>query len=259
MRGRRVLAAAAAVLSATFAMSMAVAQENPAPEGVDRARLDEFALPAADRSTGVQQLSGGPRMVPTQPVADRDVSVPRNSTPTGPVVQVTPAGEAIRPIERDPAQARSARGVSNLSARRDSAPGAVAALSGNDNCDPQNRAAIRDAAEAERCRTILELRAAEFDAPTAPVLSAEQRIIVEQQRRDGGQGGLNTPDMTARALARVTDPESRSSQELASLVLVPPNSNQATQPAAPENPAADTGLSELLQSLVIQLGAQPSP
>lgn len=231
-----------------------------------RARLDEFALPATDRSTGVQQLSDGPRAVPAQPVGDRDVSVPRNAapgtTPAAPVVQVTSAGEAIRPAQRDPAQARSARGVSDLSARQDSAPRATAALSGDDNCDPQNRrvsrATGRDTAESERCRRILELRAAEFDAPAAPVLSAEQRIVVEQLRRDT-VSGLSTPDMTNRALARANDAESRSSQELASIVLAPAPGDPVGAPNSLDNPVLDTGLSELLQTLVIQLGAPPRP
>lgn len=259
MPRRLVIAAAAAALSATLAMPIAVAQDNPAPAGTDRARLDEFDLPAASRSTGVQQLSGGPREVPSQPAADRDVSVERSGAPTGPLVQLTPAGEALRPVQRDAAQVRSARGVNDLSDRRDSAPGAATALSGNDLCDPQNRRGIRDADEVERCRRILELRAAEFEAPAPPELSAEQRIIAEQQRRDNGQGSFNPADMNARTLARTTDAESRSGQELASLVLSAPNGNQSAPPVAQENPAAEPALSELLQSLVIQLGAPPSP
>lgn len=259
MRSCRVFAATVAVLSATFAVSMALAQENSTQDGTNKARLEEFALPTADRSIGVQQLSSESREVPPQPVGDRDVSGPRAAAPTGPLVQVTPAGEAIRPVQRDPAQARSARGVSDLSARVDSAPGAVAVLSGNDACDPQNRPALLDAVMAESCRRILELRAAEFDAPAPPVLSAEQRIIVEQQRRNTGQEGLKTDDMTARALARASDPDSRSSQELASLVLPPPNGGQPAPPVTPDSPATDAGLSELLQSLVVQLGAPPSP
>lgn len=254
MRGRAVLAATLAAASAIAGLPPAVAQD-PA----DKARLDDFALPSADRSTGVQQLSTGPRAVPAQPKGDRDVSVPRPPAPGGPLVQVAPSEDTILPVQRDPAQARSARGVSDLSARRDSAPGGVTALAGRDACDPQHRAAIRDPAEAERCRRILELRSAEFDAPAPPVLSAEQRIIAEQQRRDIGQGGLTTPDMTARALARATDAESRSSQELAAVVLASPSADQTAASPAPERPEADTGLSDLLQALVVQLGGQPSP
>ena len=254
MRSRPVLAAALAAVSAVAGLPGAFAQD-PA----DKARLDDFALPSADRSTGMQQLSTGPRAVPAQPKGDRDISVPRSTAPSGPLVQVAPSGDAIRPIQRDPAQVRSARGVSDLSQRRDSAPGAVIALAGKDACDPQNRATIRDSGEAERCRRILELRSAEFDAPAPPVLSAEQRIIAEQQRRDIGQGGLSTPDMTARALARATDGESRSSQELAAVVLASPSSDQTARPSTPESPEADTGLSEFLQALVAQLGGPPSP
>lgn len=260
MAGRLAFSLIAGVLAATTT-ACALGQEVSS-----RARLDDFALPATDRSTGVQQLSDGPRAVPAQPVGERDVSAPPNSmakaTSSAPVVQVTATGEAIRPAQRDPAQARSARGVSDLSARQDSAPRATAALTGDDSCDPQNRRANRptgrDTAESERCRRILELRAAEFDAPAAPVLSAEQRITVEQQRRDAGQG-LSTPDMSTRVLARGTDAESRSSQELASLVLSPTDGDPAVPPRTLENPALDTGLSELLQTLVVQLGGQPRP
>ena len=127
-----------------------------------------------------------------------------------------------------------------------------------ENCDPQNLQPNRSADEVERCRRILELRAAEFDAPAAPVLSAEQRIVVEQQRRDAGQG-LDTPDMTNRALGQANDAESRSGQELASLVLSPTDGDPAVPPRTPEKPALDTSLSDLLQALVVQLGGQPRP
>ena len=229
----------------------ALASPAGAQDGGDKARLDDFALPRDQAAPRVEQLGGaGSGLTAAEtPAGDRGVTIPGP-----PQVERAPVPQLSRPGEIAPAAQLSDRGESrelaagSVSSHGDSRPQASAPILGSDSCDPQ-----LDTEQRERCLRILERRAAEFSAPEAPRLSAEQVLLAE--RGDGDDRLASASSSLRLRLAAASDPDAEleTNQELASIYLgrTPPQA----QPAAPEDATAldDASLVQVLEGLQIDV------
>jgi hypothetical protein len=239
-----------AVLLALTAAAVAVTASAQDPGA--KTRLDEFALPRAKADASVAQIAReGEVLLPEQPRDRAIASPPSPPAADAPLRQIAHPGEAPAATHLGPAQAPSAAGAPALSARAESKPGPVARLAGDDQCDPQRRTTP---AELARCRRILELRAAEFSATAAPVLSAEQVLLAEQLQPDDMRidrvGGMPRGKGTENA-------DERSNQELAAALRQPV---PAPPPREPEDTGAtDASLAQVLQGLIVQMGGSSGP
>jgi hypothetical protein len=199
----------------------------------ERARLDDFALPQEPPALPVDQLSSGDssrlpaqrvdRVIAHPPKPDASASMPAQLSVTGVGGVVTQL-----PSTRE---SRLSLGTS-VSNTADSAPGSVVRIGGKDRCDPQ----LTQKFYAE-CLRILELRSAEFSAPEAPALSAEQKLLVEQRQREEGLTEMSTAVRLRYATATQPDADLPSNQELASIYLPDPAPPTPTQPTeTPKTP-----------------------
>ena len=115
---------------------------------------------------------------------------------------------------------RSPSSITALSSRRESAPGPAVALAGSDRCDPARTAAQMPAQTAGECDQILENRADTF---ARPVRVPEEEEGTTVPRKPPG-GGLRAG--TADGVAQMRNPgensDDRTSQELASIILLAP-------------------------------------
>jgi hypothetical protein len=235
---------------AVLAIGWAMGAGLQAQDRSDPARLDDFALPATGPSSQVEQVTKGPVSSPPEQTRDRTLARPARSEPIG-----TVPAQLSAPNPSSDVSQLSSRGQSRLAPAgpatnpTDKLPGAVQRIGGQDRCDPQ----ASQAAYAQ-CLRILELRADEFNAPSAPVLSPEQRLLgVMQPSEEGlvGSGGLRARQATRSQ----PDADVQSDQELASIYLAaPPGAEPLPQP---EETDASGRLVELLESLNIGPAAPP--
>jgi hypothetical protein len=243
--------AAAALLAGASAPLAAQAQGDPV-------RLDDFAVARQGGDTlQVDQLPAGDGEVTGSP-QPHDRAVPAEE-PVAPAAarlpQLSAKGQGSEQAQISEPGAAPDESAAAVSSTAQSRPQAVARLGGRDRCDPQLAEA-----ERERCRRILELRAGEFNAPAAPELSPEQRLLAEQQPDDEGITGRST--VTRLRLASRDDPDAdlQSNQEVAALYLgrqTPPAQQQPADPAAPEG---DASLAQILETLqVAASGGQGTP
>lgn len=148
--------------------------------------------------------------------------------------------------------AKSARASDPLSTPAQGRTGAVARVEGEDRCAP-DRAGTRPPV----CDRPIETRAADFARPRAPVLSAEQQLIVDQRLREAGlvDRVANGRRMDPNGL----DPDTLASQEIASVVLDP--QDDRSDPGAPGPGAPLTGLPDaaaaLIEVILQNAGTQP--
>lgn len=224
-----------------------------AQEAGDKARLDEFAVPAAEAGPPLEQLGSGADALPSSaPAVDRSLAIPGlgGQSDHAPVAQLSPTGERSEAPQLSEADESRDLADRSVSSERDSRPQPAAALAGQDRCDPQ----LGDEG-LERCRAILELRAAEFDAPEAPRLTAEQVLLAEQ-----GQIGPSLSGGSSRAGVRLAqdDPDADllSNQALASVYIDRAAGERPADPRADALPdGVDPSVIEALQGLQIDLGA----
>jgi len=245
----------AVVLAAVFAAGVGVPAGGQ--EDVSKARLDDFAV-SVDDAAGprIEQLGDRTQSLPPagQPAGDRELAIPGPaSADRSPVRQLTQPGEAGRSQQlSDPEESRQLA-AGSVSSAEDSRPRATGPLGGADRCDPQ-----LGTEELARCQQILERRAAEFDAPEAPRLSAEQVLLAERGGHDERLASRSS-DLRLRLAAGDPDAEITSNQELASIYLDHPSTQGP--PASTEEPTVpDEGkLVEILQGLQIDVlgGAAP--
>lgn len=128
--------------------------------------------------------------------------------------------------------------------------GQVARVEGTDRCAPDAKGA-----KPAVCARVIETRAAEFARPTPPVLSPEQRLLVDQRLREAGLAGRAVAAGRADA---ATDPDRLESQALASIVL-----DQGVREGEAENAAAadaanlPPAAAALIEAIVQRAGGQP--
>lgn len=198
-----------------------------AQQSDDRARLDDFAIPAVSEPSRIDQLSPATPHVesPAQSV-DRTLAEPplpvRRSAPPA---QLSSDADNGAPAQLSDPGSKDLRPAA-VSSKADSKPGAVVHLKGHDRCDPQ-----LDERRLAECRRILELRADEFHAPAPPQLSPEERLLAQQR---AAEFAAHTPAQRLRMATKgEPDADLTSNQVLASIYL---DSN--TPPAQPaETPA----------------------
>jgi len=235
-------------------LTLALSGPLAAQDGGGKTQLDDFALPAASGEEVVEQLGARETSLATAGSApgDRAVDVPGPAAAArAPMLQLSQPGQPAPTVQlSDQGQSRQLASGS-VSSPGDSRPQGAAALGGTDRCDPQ-----LETPQLEECRRVIERRAAEFDAPEAPQLSAEQVLLA--QRGDEGQRLVPTSDMRLRLAADDPDADRTSNQELASIYL-----DRQTQPPAgrPEQPdtALVEALAEVLQGLQITLPPSAAP
>ena len=224
--------------------SLAVVAAGPllAQEQADPARLDDFALPAAAQPLPVEQLTTGDTLRAPPQHADRTLATPPPSEAGGAMpaqLSAPGTGGTIAQLAGT-GQSRTAL-TGSVADPKDRPPGAVTRIGGHDRCDPQSVQAVY-----AECLRILELRSDEFSAPKAPTLSAEQRLLAEQQQGDETM----TPSSALRLrLATVAQPDAElpSNQELASVYFGEPDKPIVEQ--APEPEPEQSAYATLLQGL----------
>jgi hypothetical protein len=231
-----------------------------AQELADKVRLDDLALPGGPVDAQMEQVQPNRRALPGAQPNDRRIIVPAPSMrPTGPLAQVGSRGGAS-PVTQIAPRERSASGAPNLSQRSESPPGATVVLTGQDRCDPESRATRKlSATEAARCRHTIERRAGEFHAPQPPMLSAEQRLLIDQQAREGRVPVYReTPERMARV---ANDPNSPANQEVAAVVLGTALNQPTTgsqKPADSDKTPPQGSLAEVIQSALQGVTVTPA-
>lgn len=218
----------------------------------DRARLDDFALPASEQATAIEQLpSAGP--LPPAQRRDRSLAVPAPpAAAPRPLDQLTSAeAEAVAPNQLAGSAASRTLEPAAVSSSADSSPRGVQRIGGRDRCDPR----LDEDTRAD-CLRILELRAAEFQATEAPQLSAEQKLLAEEQRTDERYAPSNALRLRL-ASSQDPDAELSSNQEIAAIYLAGEEAPASGAPGLPTEPGIPTG--ELIEALqaVQQGAAQP--
>jgi hypothetical protein len=107
-------------------------------------------------------------------------AAPQVGTPvrTVPPATVAPKTSAARQLSEN---RRSAVAPPSGSTRKQGRNTHTEALQGTDICDPQN------GHTDEACKRVIETRSDEFSPPQSEPLSAEQSLMVSQQKTDGGR------------------------------------------------------------------------
>lgn len=230
---------------------------SAAQDDASKTRLDDFAV-SVDDATGprIEQLGDKGQSLPPagQPAGDRELAIPGPpAADRSPVTQLTQPGEPGRPQQVSERGESRQLAAGSVSSAEDSRPRATGPLGGADRCDPQ-----LDTEQLARCQQILERRAAEFDAPEAPRLSAEQVLLAERGANDERLASRSS-DLRLRLAAGDPDAEITSNQELASIYLDRPSTLGA--PASADEPAVpDEGkLVEILQGLQIAVPGAGTP
>jgi hypothetical protein len=226
----------------------ALAVPIQAQDRSDEVRLDDFALPQAAAARPIDQLgSSDTAPLPAQHVDRTLAHPPESDARSSMAAQLSATGAGGRvtqlPSTRD---SRLSIGAS-VSNTADSAPGSVVRIGGKDRCDPQ----LAQKIYAE-CLRILELRSGEFNAPEAPALSAEQKLLVEQRQREERLPESSAALRLRLATATQPDADLASNQELASIYLAEPAPVPTREPV--EDPKAPD-----LGEVLINLGFPPLP
>lgn len=154
--------------------------------------------------------------------------------------QIAPSSAAASVTQLAP-HAPTAAASPALSTPAQGAPGLITPVLGEDRCDP----GAEEPAVATDCENVIERRAAEFARPQSEQ-SAEQRLLTVNP---GDSLGLASAiERTVGQSRNIGDyPDERSSQELASIVLAPP---EAAQPSTgPDQQGADATIAEILNTL----------
>ena len=142
--------------------------------------------------------------------------------------QVTPERRSAPPPDQLSTGGKTAQPPQPLSRPAEGRQAEVERVDGADRCDPAEPMRPRS-----RCAKVIENRSAEFARPDPNALSPEQRLLLEQEVREGA---LNA-EIGARRLATTgqTD-ESLAAMGVAATVLGP--TEDAQQPKQPEDDVA---------------------
>lgn len=221
----------------------------PAAGQAVRGEVDQIGEGRASAVVGQITAESAP-MAPAAPIEPR---------PTGPVTQISGTDESRDALpqlthddEAEPSPSQLYRGgrtalpSAPLSRPSEGRTSAVTRVEGNDRCDP---AADAGGERRPECARVIETRSAEFQRPE-PVLSAEQRLLIDQQIRER----TASADGAARRLAtNIGDPNSPEEQGVASIVL-----NDVAQPPPPPEPQVPDQPSAAIIEAIVN-GLQGSP
>lgn len=167
-------------------------------------------------------------------------------------------GAAVRPV----AQVTAERGRSDASAqltrerpsaeapisgvdRREGRNTRTEVLTGEDRCDPE-----QPGLPGDRCRHVIETRAAEFRAPEVQPLSPEQRLLVAQRELAPASLDAGT---AARRLANGEIDDSNAALAVASLAL----GGSPTKEDRKEEATAPSAVDAIVSAIMSGMGAPP--
>jgi hypothetical protein len=168
----------------------------------------------------IDQISSGPRGVELRsatPDVERS-GVPPTQLATGAesspaTVQVSPERRGVSPPDQLSKAGKTAQQPQPLSVPAQGRQSAVDRVEGADRCDPAEPMRPR-----RRCANVIENRSSEFARPDSNALSPEQRLLLEQEVREGA---LST-DGGARRLATTGETDgSMVAMGVAAVVLRP--------------------------------------
>ncbi|MFD1789252.1 hypothetical protein ACFSC3_16980 [Sphingomonas floccifaciens] len=190
--------------------------------------VDATQITATRRTDTVDQLSRTPDQRPAAvQVAPREIATPQ------PQLTRERRGSSGSP-QLGPAT-RSAAAPPSSATRADGRRTEVVRVGGRDRC------ASADTPDP-RCAAVIETRAAEFSAPRAPVLSPEQRLLLDQDRGEA----RSVRAAAQRAARNDIDPNALDTQALAAISLATPP--EPTPPPTTDPAAAAT--SDLVSQIV---------
>ncbi|KHK93339.1 hypothetical protein [Novosphingobium malaysiense] len=226
-----------------------------APNQGDKVRLDDFAVSKErEDRTVMTQISEAPPLDHTS-VAEQDRKItvaeaPHRDEGGTDLTQLASPGETGSTDQVVRAKDERGKAIAPISGRKDSKPEPVSPVAGHDACDPQARTAQSDA----QCQRILELRSDEFHATEAPRLSAEQKLLAQQELRE------RKVSASAKQSDLLTiDPDDPTAQQLAATALQHVGSSDTrTDPAEPASPVPQS-LQEVLQSLIVDVPPPSGP
>jgi hypothetical protein len=220
-----------------------------AQEADNRARLDDFAIPAGDEPSRIDQLSPAtPHVEPPAQMVDRTLAEPAlPARRSAPPAQLSSDADNSAPAQLSDPGSKDLH-TAAVSSKADSKPGAVVHLQGHDRCDPQ-----LDERRLAECRRILELRADEFHAPAPPQLSPEERLLAQQR---AAEFAAHTPAQRLRMATKgEPDADLTSNQVLASIYL--DSNTPPAQPAEPSVPGDASDAAAILKAIGIDTPPPP--
>ncbi len=193
------------------------------------------------------------------PPAGRASQAPLDISSDAPLAAAPAAGATVRSLAqvtgergRSDAGAQLTRGRPSAEApisgtdRREGRNTRMEVLEGQDRCDPQ-----KPGLPGERCRDVIETRAAEFRAPEVQPLSPEQRLLVAQRELAPASRDAGT---AARRLANGEIDDSNAALAVASLALggrPPPDDGRKEEPMEP------SAVDAIVAAIVSGMGANP--
>lgn len=230
----------AAVCAAAMAAAVSAQERGAAIEQLppaDAGPVAQISDPAEQRASPAVAVQSAPQIASQaesaraepQLTSERQLAPATAQLSTGPRT-----AQASQPLSR-PSQGRTAE---------------TERVEGEDRCDP----ADEKSAGRASCERVVEARADEFDAPRAPELSPEQRLLLQQQMGDQA----SSANSAARRLAAtgITD-NSLESLGVASIVI-----GQGLEPAEDAKPpekAAPDGAAAVVMGIINQIGGSPPP
>lgn len=218
-----------------------------------RVELREFAVPAPSDDGEIRQLDDGTAdaaVVEHFEQTDRTITIQQPAAPAGVGIAQVPRAREVSTNVQVNQDATLGVDPGSLSSPSESAPGSVARLGGTDRCDQQG-----DPANYRACLRILERRAAEFSAPAAPRLSAEE-VLLTQQGADEEDAALTINERIRRASQTQPDADLASNQELASLILPDPQ-QLPVNPADEEASTRGAEIEAVLKAIGLPVAPQP--
>jgi hypothetical protein len=190
---------------------------------------------AQESDSSIEQISSGSRGAefrldvgeqPRSSAPPAQLATGSESSPATP--QVTPERRSAPPPDQVSTGGKTAQQPQPLSQPSEGRRAAVDRVEGVDRCDPAEPMRPRS-----RCANIIENRSSEFARPDPNALSPEQRLLLEQEVREGA---LNAED-GARRLAIIGEAdESLAAMGVAATVLRP--GEEVQQPKHAEDDVA---------------------
>lgn len=243
-----------------LALAVLVVSTGASGQSLDRrVELEDFAVrptPSTGSSNGdpgIDQIgaASSEKVAPAPVGRDRAVASSQNrSSPDVGMVQVPRSEGQPTQIVREEGEGRRID-PDALSSPDQSAPQAVTVLGGQDRCDPQ-----ADQSLYRACLRIIERRAAEYAAPTAPKLSPEEALLAQRRADDEDSGTLTIEQRIRRASQNAPDAELSSNQELASLIL-PGTAGVPVEPTQDEASLRAEEVEAVLKAIGLPVPPQP--
>ena len=209
--------------------------------------LISAAASAQDRSEAVEQISDSPATAMPQISADAAGLVTSQLTSGS---ESEPAEPQLTREHRSPqatqlsARTKATQSPQPISKPADGRRAAVDIVEGEDRCDP----AREDRSRRRRCADVIENRAAEFSRPAPTELSPEQRLLLDQEMREGA---LDTRSATRRLATTGQPDNSLEALGVASIAL------QATSNQAKKDEKEDAAKAAEAEAIVNAVINQP--